>query len=118
KTNFEYVPVDISGDVLNQLQASLKKELPNLQLDGFTGDYFKAMNWLQKNKPGRKVVLFLGSNIGNFESSESENFIRQIATYLQPGDKLLMGFDLLKDPHIIRPAYDDASGVTAAFNLN
>jgi L-histidine N-alpha-methyltransferase len=118
KTDFEYVPVDISGEAMNQLAAGLKKELPGLKTDGFTGDYFKALNWLQKNKPGRKVVLFLGSNIGNFESAESEEFIQKISSYLKPGDKVLMGFDLRKDPNVIRPAYDDAAGVTAAFNLN
>ncbi|HSI90245.1 MAG TPA: L-histidine N(alpha)-methyltransferase, partial [Adhaeribacter sp.] len=81
-------------------------------------DYFRALDWLQKNKPARKVVLFLGSNIGNFESAESQDFLSRIRQYLQPGDKVLMGFDLRKDPHQIRPAYDDAAGVTAAFNLN
>jgi dimethylhistidine N-methyltransferase len=118
KINFEYVPVDISGEAMNQLETSLRSEIPGLKTDGFTGDYFKALNWLQKNKPGRKVVLFLGSNIGNFESADSEQFIQKMASFLQAGDKVLMGFDLRKDPRIIRPAYDDAAGVTAAFNLN
>lgn len=118
KITFEYVPVDISGEAMNQLEASLRSEIPELKTDGFTGDYFKALNWLQKNKPGRKVVLFLGSNIGNFESADSEQFIQKMASFLQPGDKVLMGFDLRKDPRIILPAYDDAAGVTASFNLN
>jgi L-histidine N-alpha-methyltransferase len=118
KINFEYVPVDISGEAMNQLETSLKTEIPGLKTDGFTGDYFKALNWLQKNKPGRKVVLFLGSNIGNFESADSEQFIQKMASFLQAGDKVLMGFDLRKDPRIILPAYDDAAGVTASFNLN
>lgn len=118
KVDFEYVPVDISGEAMKQLACGLRKSLPALRTDGFTGDYFKALNWLQQNKPGRKVVLFLGSNIGNFESAESEDFIKKISSYLNPGDKVLMGFDLRKDPRVILPAYDDAAGVTAAFNLN
>lgn len=116
--NFEYVPVDISEDALNQLQDSLKQELPNLKTEAFAGDYFKALKWLQKNKSDRKVVLFLGSNIGNFEDGGDFAFLEQIRQNLNPGDQLLMGFDLQKDPRVIRQAYDDAAGVTAAFNLN
>lgn len=115
---FEYVPVDISGDSINQLQATLQTEIPGLKTDGFTGDYFKALEWLKKNKRSRKVVLFLGSNIGNFEDGGDENFLRQVRQYLGPEDKILVGFDLQKDPRIIRQAYDDAAGITAAFNLN
>ncbi len=117
-TDFEYVPVDISGDALQQLEDSLQKEMPNLQVDGFSGDYFKALKWLQQNKPGRKVVFFLGSNIGNFEDGGDAAFMQQIRKYLNPGDLVLMGFDLQKDPRVIRQAYDDAAGITAAFNLN
>lgn len=116
--DFEYAPVDISGSAINELQNNLKNELPALKTDGFVGEYFTALNWLKENKPGRKVVLFLGSNIGNFEEDEGLTFIKQIVKYLQPGDKILMGFDLRKDPEVIREAYDDAAGVTAAFNLN
>ena len=118
RADFEYVPVDISGDALNQLSKSLKIELPNLKTDGFTGDYFKALQWLQQNKPERKVVLFLGSNIGNFEDGGDLAFLKQMHQYLKSGDLVLMGFDLQKDPRVIRVAYDDAAGVTAAFNLN
>ncbi|MFC5270337.1 L-histidine N(alpha)-methyltransferase [Adhaeribacter terreus] len=118
KADFEYVPVDISGDILKLLDSSLKTELPALKTDSFTGDYFKALHWLQKNKEGRKVVLFLGSNIGNFEDGGDLEFLQEIRKYLNPEDKVLVGFDLRKDPRTIRQAYDDAAGVTAAFNLN
>jgi len=118
KASFEYVPVDISGDALAQLSKSLKTELPDLTTDGFTGDYFKALEWLQNNKPERKVVLFLGSNIGNFEDGGDAAFLKNVRKYLNPGDLALIGFDLQKDPRVIRMAYDDAAGVTAAFNLN
>ena len=118
KARFEYIPVDISGDAINQLQSALSKELPDLKTVGFTGDYFKALHWLKRNKPGRKVVLFLGSNIGNFEDNGDLEFLQEVRKYLSPEDKVLVGFDLQKDPRIIRQAYDDAAGVTAAFNLN
>ncbi len=115
---FEYVPVDISGDAMAQLSQSLQSQLPAVQVEAVVGEYFKALEWLQANKAARKVVLFLGSNIGNFKTSESQDFLRRIRSYLRPGDKLLVGVDLRKDPHQILRAYDDASGVTAAFNLN
>ncbi|MCX2741851.1 L-histidine N(alpha)-methyltransferase [Pontibacter anaerobius] len=115
---FDYVPVDISGDAMQELSESLQKELPQVKVEAVVGEYFQALKWLQENKAERKVVLFLGSNIGNFETAESIGFLRSIRSYLQPGDQLLMGVDLRKNPDVILKAYDDAAGVTAAFNLN
>src|SRR5690606_36153120 len=89
KAAFEYVPVDISGDILKHLESSLKTEIPALQTESFAGDYFKALHWLQKNKSGRKVVLFLGSNIGNFEEGGDLKFLQEVRQYLNPGDKIL-----------------------------
>lgn len=116
--SFDYVPVDISKDAMLQLSDSLNKDLPGLDVQAVVGEYFEALQWLHKNKPERKVVLFLGSNIGNFEPVEAMEFIKIIRHFLEPGDLLLMGVDLRKDPAILLPAYDDAAGVTAAFNLN
>ncbi|WP_299757267.1 L-histidine N(alpha)-methyltransferase [uncultured Pontibacter sp.] len=115
---FDYVPVDISGDAMQELSESLQQELPQVKVEAVVGEYFRALEWLQENKSERKVVLFLGSNIGNFEQEESINFLRSIRSYLQTGDQLLMGIDLRKDPETILKAYNDAAGVTAAFNLN
>src|SRR5690606_15478826 len=81
-------------------------------------EYLQGLQWLKEELPERKVVLFLGSNIGNFERNEGLAFIKQIREQLQPGDMLLLGVDLSKDPNTILAAYNDASGVTAAFNLN
>ncbi|WP_347156968.1 L-histidine N(alpha)-methyltransferase [Pontibacter chitinilyticus] len=116
--DFDYVPVDISGDAMQQLNADLQQEMPELQVQAVVGEYFQALKWLQEHKAERKVVLFLGSNIGNFKEKESETFLCSVRSYLQPGDKLLLGIDLRKDPDKILRAYDDAAGVTAAFNLN
>jgi L-histidine Nalpha-methyltransferase len=116
--SFNYVPVDISKDAMLQLTDSLDKALPDIDVQAVVGEYFEALQWLHKNKPERKVVLFLGSNIGNFELSEAKEFLKSIRHFLEQGDLLLMGVDLRKDPSILIPAYDDAKGVTASFNLN
>ena len=116
--DFEYVPIDISGDAMKQLTASLQYELPALQVQAVVGEYLQALEWLQENKPARKVVLFLGSNIGNFDPAEGIAFLKSIRNSLRKGDMLLLGVDLRKDPDTILRAYDDAAGVTAAFNLN
>lgn len=115
---FDYVPVDISGDAMLQLSESLSEELPQLKVEAVVGEYAEALAWLQENKQERKVLLFLGSNIGNFEAPESMEFLKMLRGYLQPGDRLLMGADLRKDPATILQAYDDRAGITAEFNLN
>ena len=115
---FDYVPVDISGDAMRQLSDNLQQEMPSINVQAVVGEYFQALEWMHENKSERKVVLFLGSNIGNFKQAESIEFLQRICRYLSPGDKLLMGIDLRKDPDTILSAYNDASGVTAEFNLN
>lgn len=101
-----------------QLCASLDQEMPGLNHQAVVGEYGKSLEWLQHNKQQRKAILFLGSNIGNFELEESPVLLRKVRTHLAKGDTLLMGVDLQKDPDTILAAYNDASGVTAAFNLN
>lgn len=115
---FDYIPVDISEDAMQQLSNNLEQEMPGLNHQAVVGDYDDSLEWLQHNKSNRKVILFLGSNIGNFEHEESLNFLRKVREYLEPGDSLLMGIDLRKDPDTILRAYNDSAGVTAAFNLN
>ena len=114
---FTYAPVDISAGAMTGLVAALKRELPALRVAPVVADYATALAQL-RTRPGRKAVLFLGSNIGNFGPVERLDFLRQLAAPLGPADRLLIGFDLQKDPRRIRAAYDDAQGVTAAFNLN
>ncbi|WP_162426165.1 L-histidine N(alpha)-methyltransferase [Pontibacter pudoricolor] len=116
--DFDYVPVDISGDAMRELCEDLQTELPSLQTQAVIGDYFEALDWLDEHKPGRKVLLFLGSNIGNFNPDERQEFMQQVRAHMQPGDMLLLGMDLCKEPETILRAYNDATGVTAAFNLN
>ncbi|MFD1470693.1 L-histidine N(alpha)-methyltransferase [Hymenobacter caeli] len=115
--DFTYVPVDISAGALAGLAASLAAELPGLRTTPETTSYATALARLAA-RPGRKAVLFLGSNIGNFAPTERAAFLAQLAAPLGAADRLLIGFDLQKDPRRIRAAYDDAQGVTARFNLN
>ena len=114
---FTYAPVDISAGAMTGLVAALAQELPNLSVVPVVADYATALTQL-RTRPGGKAVLFLGSNIGNFHPADRLDFLRHLAAPLAPADRLLIGFDLQKDPRRIRAAYDDAQGVTAAFNLN
>ena len=112
-----YVPVDISASAIDELAASLHAELPGLRTEPLAAEYGAALNTLA-TRPGAKAVLFLGSNLGNFTPEEQAVFLRELAQPLTPADRLLVGFDLRKDPRRIRAAYDDAQGVTAEFNFN
>ena len=114
---FTYAPVDISAGAMTGLVAALAQELPALHVAPVVADYATALAQL-RTRPGSKAVLFLGSNIGNFGPQERLDFLRQLAAPLAPADRLLIGFDLQKDPRRIRAAYDDPQGITAAFNLN
>jgi L-histidine N-alpha-methyltransferase len=116
-TPFTYAPVDISAGAMTGLVETLHHELPTLRVAPVVADYATALTQL-RTRPGSKAVLFLGSNIGNFGPADRLDFLRKLAAPLAPADRLLIGFDLQKDPRRIRAAYDDAQGVTAAFNLN
>ncbi|MDB5102857.1 MAG: L-histidine N(alpha)-methyltransferase [Fibrobacteres bacterium] len=113
-----YVPVDVSGDALARMAASVREELPGLTVHPLADEYFPALDRLNGSVPGRKLVLFLGSTIGNFEKREAAAFLKGLRDSLEPDDALLIGFDLRKEPGRVLRAYDDASGLTARFNLN
>jgi len=115
---FKYLPVDISVNILMKLKHDLKSSLPELEVVPYAGDYFKALNKLNKKENGRKILLFLGSSIGNFPGESSKGFFKGLSGFLQKDDLLLVGFDLRKDPLTILNAYNDRDGITARFNLN
>lgn len=118
-TPFTYVPVDISGAALHDLTSSLRSEIPELRVQPIEDDYFAALERrVVTSGFSRRVVLFLGSNIGNFSEEETLYFLAQVKSRLQPGDYLLLGFDLKKNPFKILAAYNDSQGVTRDFNLN
>lgn len=118
QTDFRYIPIDISGNVLKLLVNDLKESLPKLEVTPLEDDYFKALSRLKQNSDRRNIVLFLGSNIGNFTEEEAVGFLSELKNNLNPGDLLLIGFDLKKDPEVIRMAYNDPAGITRSFNLN
>ncbi len=116
--DISYSPIDISQEALDALTDKFEREFPALRMNAMNGDYFKILKSLKTENGRRKVLLFLGSNIGNFSSEQSVAFFRSLREVMSDNDLLLVGFDLQKDPHVIANAYDDAAGVTAKFNLN
>jgi dimethylhistidine N-methyltransferase len=115
---FEYLPADISGYSLRELEKELKNNYPDLPVQAITGDYFSSLGWIKQQVQGQKLLLFLGSNIGNFSQDECQMFLLQLWQSLEEGDRLLIGFDLKKEGSIVHRAYNDSQGVTAAFNKN
>lgn len=113
----DFYPVDVSSSALQGALASLNGHFPRLRVSPIVADYTHHLPDL-KQLPGRKLVLFLGSTIGNFEPEEAEDFLRNVRGSLQKGDALLIGFDLIKDAQVLDAAYNDAQGVTARFNKN
>ena len=117
KADFTYYPVDISENALDLLRQRLTASLPDLKIIPLHKTYDEALSELRGSSE-KKVILFLGANIGNFTVAEAARFLRKLALPLQKKDQLLIGFDQKKDPRIIRDAYDDARGLTSEFNLN
>jgi len=113
-----YSPIDISQEALDALSDKFSEEFPSLRMETRQGDYFQILKSLKNGNGRRKVLMFLGSNIGNFTREQSVSFFRDLRAVMSENDLLFIGFDLLKDPHVIVRAYDDEQGVTAKFNLN
>lgn len=116
--DFTYMPIDISGNILSILQEKLSNRLPDMKITCLEGDYFEMLQKAAALSNRRKVVLFLGSNIGNMPLEEAEDFCVHLNKSLSSKDLVLVGFDLKKNPHTILNAYNDEEGITAAFNLN
>lgn len=113
-----YYPVDISRNVIHHLETEMPSRIPGLKVHGLNGDYFDMISRSYKVSDKRKVILFLGSSIGNFTPEKATHFLDTVHEHLLPGDVLLTGFDLKKDPRQILAAYNDAGGITKRFNLN
>jgi L-histidine N-alpha-methyltransferase len=113
-----FCPIDISIAALDASARSLTREYPSIIVDGINADYLTGLTRLSRNGAPRRLALFLGSNIGNFEPDEARSTLRALRAVLQPGDSFLLGADLKKDAAILERAYDDPTGVTAAFNRN
>ena len=116
-----YIPIDISASALETSARALLQSYPSLRIDAYASDYDAALEDLRRrdrDEPARLLALFLGSNIGNFDREEARRFLRSLRAVLRAGDASLVGVDLKKSSSLLEAAYDDALGVTAAFNLN
>ncbi|HEV7381951.1 MAG TPA: L-histidine N(alpha)-methyltransferase [Dyadobacter sp.] len=116
--SFTYMPIDISGSILEELRENLLLQIPGLDMSPMQGEYFDMLQQATKATSHPKLVLFLGSNIGNMPPQEALLFGRQMRQFLKEGDLVLIGFDLVKDPDLVRKAYSDKQGYTRSFNLN
>lgn len=116
--DYTYFPIDISANVIGQLEKKLPEKLPGLQVHGLNGEYFQMLEEVNRITSRNKVLLFMGANIGNFSTGAARSFCAQLRQYMRPGDMLLTGFDLKKNPQVILDAYNDAGGITRAFNFN
>lgn len=116
--NFDYLPIDISQNVLNELESSLREEIPQVKVNTRQGTYFDVLSELDKFRHRKKVILFLGSNIGNLLHEQAIDFLKEIRKNMQEDDILFMGFDQKKDPQTILDAYNDDAKITEKFNKN
>ncbi len=113
-----YIPIDTSEDALKDLIEDFEEEKVDITIDGLVAEYFDGITWLAKNVKGPNLVLFLGSNIGTFDRNEAELFLHRMRNALNPGDFLLIGFDLKKEVSVLNRAYNDSKDITARLNLN
>ena len=111
-----FIPLDVSASALGEAVDRLAERYPGLSVHGVVGDFVQHLNCLPDGD--NRMVAFLGGTIGNLVPAERAEFLARLRSVLRPGEWLLLGTDLVKDPAIVVPAYDDAAGVTAEFNRN
>lgn len=113
-----YRPIDISQSSIDASAAALQRAYPNIVVDAYAAEYLNGLKGLHRDNGARALVLFLGSNVGNFDPVEAVTTLRAIKAVVRHDDGFLLGADLKKDASVLRAAYDDPLGVTAAFNKN
>ena len=113
-----YEPIDVSESALRAAQNRIEREIPGVTVAPVHMDYTNGLEFECTDPGERRLVLYIGSSIGNFEPDEARRLLRRVRAGLNPGDGLLLGVDLVKDEATLLAAYDDAAGVTAAFNRN
>ena len=118
KVDFSYFPIDFSGSVLKELKESLAQEMPDLNVKTIENTYRGALKEKAWDNGKRSLILFLGSNLGNFQISEAYDILDHLMIGVNHSDWVMIGFDLKKNPQTILNAYNDPTGVTKAFNLN
>ncbi len=118
KADFTYLPIDISENVISYLNITLPVTLPGIKIEGLNGEYFDMLRKAAAISNKRKVVMFLGSNIGNMPVADAQGFCKELRNNLSEGDMLLIGVDLKKNPATVLAAYNDSEGITKRFNIN
>jgi L-histidine N-alpha-methyltransferase len=113
-----YVPMDVSEQALQQAAEELVAEYDELNVEGVVGDFERHLGRIPSRRREVRLVALLGGTIGNFPPGTRRRLLRTIAALLAPGDRMLLGTDLVKDPEVIEAAYDDPQGLTAEFNRN
>lgn len=111
-----FVPLDVSESALREAADAINADYPTIEVHGVVGDFTAHLDKLPGDPP--RIVAFLGGTIGNLIPAERESFYQSIRDVLEPGEWLLLGADLVKDPATLVAAYDDSAGVTAEFNKN
>ncbi|MBC8191163.1 MAG: L-histidine N(alpha)-methyltransferase [FCB group bacterium] len=114
----QYSPIDVSAEILTETVNDLNQRYPELQVEAVAGRYEFGMEYILKNSTTSNCIMWLGSSIGNLSRVEAAQFLGEVRKTMSDRDSLLLGIDLRKGPEILEPAYDDAQGVTADFNLN
>lgn len=112
-----YYPIDISELAMQQLGENMQGH-DNLRIKGVVAEYHRGLRYVRDHSKNKALVLFLGSNIGNFDRIQSQGFLRRIWQSMEPGDYALIGFDLKKCVNVLTRAYNDSAGYTRDFNLN
>ncbi|MHA4812261.1 L-histidine N(alpha)-methyltransferase [Flavitalea flava] len=118
KAKFTYYPIDISSNVIHSLETKLPRQMPGLHMLGLNGEYLDKMEEMNELSTRMKIVLFMGANIGNMTIQQATVFCSRLYELMRPGDLLMIGFDLKKNPRVILDAYNDRQGITRDFNLN
>ena len=119
--SFRYVPIDISEGAMRAVVERMRARYAGIDVQGIVASYIDGLEWLaqaSRDSARTTCVLFLGSNIGNFDHPHARAYLRCLWNALRTGDHVLIGFDLKKDIDVLLAAYNDDQGVTAAFNLN
>ena len=113
-----YVPIDVSPSALEDSARRLARRFPSLRVTGYIADYRRGLERITARSRGPRLIVFLGSSLGNYDMGPAAELLTMVARTMRPADRLLLGTDLAKDRAVLEAAYDDAQGITAAFDLN
>ncbi len=111
-----YIPVDFSLSAIRDSVKCLKNNFPGLKIEGAAADFLHRLDFIPKQR--KKILCFFGSTIGNLSHQEAVNFIKEVSAILIPGDKFILGMDMVKEKEFLEKAYNDSKNITADFNKN